>query len=82
MQKSKIQTKSQKLASRRKIWERIVPLSKTTRDWDIQFWQAQKPEARFRAAWSLVVDFYRIRGRKIDANTFRLQRASEYLKQA
>jgi hypothetical protein len=64
-----------------KIWERLIPLSKTNRGWDIDFWQSQKPEVRFRAVWNLAVDFYRIRGEKINANTLRLQRTIENIEQ-
>lgn len=59
------------------IWERLIPLSKAKRYWDIDFWQSQKPEVPFRATWSLVVDSYKIRGKKINANTLRLQRTIE-----
>lgn len=67
--------------TKRKVWERIVPLSMVKRDWDIEFWQSQKPEVRFRATWNLVADFYRIRGKKINADTLRLQRTVENIKQ-
>ncbi len=66
----------------KKIWERIVPIEKADRDFDISFWQAQKPEIRFRAAFDMLRDYYRIKGKKIDDNTFRLQRSVEHLKQA
>ena len=68
--------------AKRKIWERLIPLSKATHNWDIDFWQSQKPEVRFRTAWSLVVDSYKLKGKKINANTFRLQRSVENIKQA
>ncbi|MFH1246134.1 MAG: hypothetical protein V1662_06600 [Candidatus Omnitrophota bacterium] len=66
---------------KKKVWERITPLSKAGRAWDIDFWQAQKPEQRFRAVTSMVIDSYRIRGKKINADTFRLQRLVENIKQ-
>ena len=68
--------------AKRKVWERLIPLSKATNNWDIDFWQSQKPEVRFRTAWSLVVDSYKLKGKKTDANTFRLQRSVENIKQA
>lgn len=68
--------------TKRKVWERIVPLSMAKRDWDIEFWQSQKPEVRFRTTWNLVADLYRIRGKKINADTLRLQRTVENIKQA
>ncbi len=67
---------------KKKIWARIVPLSKVKRDWDILFWQSQKPQVRFLATWSLVIDSYRLKGKKINADTFRLQRSVENIKQA
>jgi hypothetical protein len=67
---------------RKKIWERVIPLSKSDRKWDIDFWQAQSSKARFYATWSLVVDFYRLKGKKVDENTLRLRRSVENIKQA
>ena len=65
----------------KRIWERIVPISETGRSFDIEFWQAQSPKVRFRATWQMLRDFYRIRGKKINENTFRLQRSVENIKQ-
>lgn len=67
---------------RKKIWERIVSISKADRSFDINFWQAHSASVRFRAAFNMLKDFYRIRGKKINAYTFRLQRSVESLKQA
>ena len=64
----------------KKIWERIVPLSKAGRKFDIEFWQAQKSYVRFRVAFDMLRDFYRLKGKKINAHTFRLQRTIENLK--
>lgn len=61
---------------------RIVPLEKADRDFDIKFWQAQGAKVRFRVAFDMLKDFYMIRGKKINVNTFRLQRSVEHLKQA
>lgn len=66
----------------KRIWERLVPISKAGRSFDIEFWQAQPPAARFRAAWQMLADLYRIRGKRLNAHTFRLQRSAETLKQA
>ena len=65
----------------KRVWERIVHISKTQRSFDIEFWQAQNPNVRFRATWEMLRDFYRIRKKKINAHTFRLQRTIETLKQ-
>lgn len=67
---------------RKRIWERIIPLSKATREWDIEFWQAQSASVRFRVAFDMLRDFYRLKGKKINAYTFRLQRSVENIKQA
>ncbi|MDP3732402.1 MAG: hypothetical protein Q8R31_05180 [Candidatus Omnitrophota bacterium] len=66
----------------KKIWERITPLSKVDRSFDIEFWQAQSASVRFRAAFDMLKDFYRLKGKKTNAYTFRLQRTVENLKQA
>ncbi|MFH1458503.1 MAG: hypothetical protein ABIG31_04975 [Candidatus Omnitrophota bacterium] len=64
----------------KRIWERIVHISKAGHSFDIGFWQAQSSNARFRATWQMLRDFYRIRKRKINAHTFRLQRSVETLR--
>ena len=66
----------------KKIWERIGPISKAGRRFDIEFWQAQSAGSRFRATFDCLKDFYRLRGKKTNAHTFRLQRTIENLKQA
>ena len=66
----------------KKIWERMVPLSKADRKWDIQFWQAQSASARFKVSFDMLKDFYRLKGKTINAHTFRLQRTVERFKQA
>lgn len=67
---------------RKKIWERVVPLSKLDRTFDIEFWQAQSASERFRAAFDMLKYFDIMRGRKVNAHTFRLQRSVETIKQA
>jgi len=61
---------------------RLVPLEKATRDWDVDFWQAQSSSTRFWAAWRMVKDFYKMRGKRTDGNALRLQRTVERFKQA
>ena len=65
----------------KKIWERIIPLSKADRSWDIKFWQAQSPSLRFNVTWKMLEDYYKIRGKKLDESSLRLQRSIENLKQ-
>ncbi|MCM8801364.1 MAG: hypothetical protein NC912_05095 [Candidatus Omnitrophica bacterium] len=68
---------------KKKTWERLVPLSKAdNRSFDIRFWQAQGYTKRFYTAFNMLKEFYKIKGKRIDACTFRLQRAVEALKQA
>lgn len=55
--------------------ERMGKLADLDRSFDIQFWQAQSPTARFQAAWELVVHAARIKG--LDVHQLRLQRTVE-----
>ncbi len=66
----------------KKIWERIGPISKADRKFDIEFWQAQSSSMRFKVAFDMLRDYYRLKGKKINAHTFRLQRTIENIKQA
>lgn len=66
----------------RKWWIRKVPLLKADRSFDIKFWQAQGSKIRFRVSFDMLKDFYIIRGKKVNAHTFRLQRTVGGLKQA
>ncbi len=45
------------------------------RSFDLQFWQKQEPEARFTAAWELIVHAWRVKGH--DVRQLRLQRFVE-----
>jgi hypothetical protein len=64
---------------KKRIWERMTQISKADRSFDIKFWQAQGAKVRFRVAFDMLKDFYRIRGKKINAHTFRLQKSKERL---
>ncbi len=66
----------------KKIWERIGPISEVDRKFDIEFWQAQSSSMRFKVAFDMLRDYYRLKGKKINAHTFRLQRTIENIKQA
>lgn len=59
-----------------------MPISDADRNFDIEFWQSQSSAARFRVAFDMLRDFYRLRGEKTNVRTFRLQRCIENLKQA
>lgn len=67
---------------KKKVWERIVPLEKADREWDIQFWQSQSPSARFNVTWGLVDVAYKLKGKRTNAASFRLRRTVEHIKQA
>ena len=60
-----------------RVMERKGKLSDLDRSFDVAFWQAQTPEARFSAAWELIVHYARVKG--IDVHQLRLQRSVEAL---
>lgn len=66
----------------KKIRERIVPLEKADRSFDIAFWQAQSSSKRFIAAFDMLKYDYLMKGKKVNDRTFRLQRTAEALKPA
>ncbi len=53
--------------------ERTGRLEDLDRSFDIQFWQAQPPSARFEAAWQLVRHAAKVKG--LDVRQLRLQRS-------
>jgi hypothetical protein len=59
------------------VMERLGPLEDGDRSFDIEFWQRQDPNARFAAAWEMVVTAHKHKGR--DAAELRLQRFVECL---
>lgn len=61
------------------IAERIVKISQADDDWDIKFWQKAGVNARFSAAWEMLEEFYKIRGKS--GIKFRLQRSVENIQQ-
>jgi hypothetical protein len=67
---------------KKKVWERMIPLSKADRRFDIEFWQAQSSTLRFRATFDMLQHPYKMKGKRVNADTFRLQRSIETLKQA
>ena len=62
---------------KRQVMERKGKLSDLDRSFDLAFWQAQTPEARFNAAWELIVHYARVKG--INVRQLRLQRSVENL---
>jgi len=55
--------------------ERTGKLEDLDRSFDIHFWQAQSPAARFQAAWELIVHAAKVKG--LDVRQLRLQRSVE-----
>jgi hypothetical protein len=55
--------------------ERRGKIEDLDRSFDIAFWQAQPPKARFDAAWELIVHACKVKG--IDVHQLRLQRSIE-----
>jgi hypothetical protein len=58
---------------KRKFVERRGRLKDLDRSFDLKFWQAQSPKARFDASWELVVHYMKVKGR--DVRQLRLQRS-------
>ncbi len=53
----------------------IGKLEELDRSFDLDFWQAQTPKARFDATWDLIVHYAKVKG--IDVRQLRLQRSVE-----
>ena len=54
------------------IVERRAKLEDSDRSFDLRFWQAQSPRARFDAAWELSLHYAKAKG--LDVRQLRLQR--------
>lgn len=50
---------------KREIWEHKTSSYKETRKFDIEFWKKAGPQARFEAAWQMINDFFKIRGKSV-----------------
>lgn len=57
------------------IMERKGKLAELDRSFDLKFWQSQPPQARFDAAWELVLHAWKTGG--YDVRQLRLQRSVE-----
>ena len=53
--------------------ERRGKLTDLDRAFDLEFWQAQSPTARFEAVWELIVHAAKVKGQ--DVRQLRLQRS-------
>ena len=55
------------------IIERRGKLEDLDRSFDLKFWQTQTPQARFSAAWELILHASELKG--VDVRQLRLQRS-------
>ncbi len=62
------------------VMERIGRIEEMDRSFDIEFWQRQNSQARFEAAWELVVFAHEHKGG--NASELRLQRTIEHLERS
>ena len=60
---------------RQGFMERRGKLEEMDRSFDLAFWQSQSPQARFLAAWELVVHAAKVKG--VDVRQLRLHRSVE-----
>ena len=61
------------------IIERRGKIKEIDRSFDLNFWQAQTPTARFEATWELIVHASRVKGQ--DVRQLRLYRSVESFQQ-
>jgi hypothetical protein len=57
------------------FFERRGKINELDRGFDLDFWQAQSPEARFNASWELIVHYVKVKG--LDVRQLQLQRSLE-----
>lgn len=50
---------------KREIWEQKTYSYKEVKKFDVEFWKKAGPQARFEAAWQMIGDFYKIRGKNV-----------------
>lgn len=63
------------MKSKRKITARLIHVKDNDRSYDLDFWQQAGAEARFAAAWQMVLDMQMRRGEH--GRQSRLQRSVE-----
>ena len=56
----------------KKIWVHKAKNFKEAEEFDIKFWRQAGAQARFTAAWSIIQDYFKMRG--MDASKQRLRR--------
>ena len=60
--------------ARGELWTRMVPLEEADDSFDLAFWQSQSAEARFTAAWDMVITAWELKQRP--PHELRLQRST------
>ena len=60
------------------VMERLVPLGKADRSFDLEFWRRVGSAKKFGAAWQMVLDYWKEQGKSEDQ--LRLRRDVERLK--
>ncbi|MBL7158407.1 MAG: hypothetical protein ISS91_02745 [Candidatus Omnitrophica bacterium] len=65
---------------KKKIWMNVAKSFKEAEEFDIKFWKSVSAEGKFSAMWSIVKDFYHLRGKS--GNKRRLQRSVQNIKRA
>lgn len=63
------------MKTERKIIARLVRQQDDDRTFDLEFWQQAGVDARFEAAWQMVLDMLILKGEDVDE--YRLQRSVE-----
>jgi hypothetical protein len=58
---------------RKEFMVRRGRLKDMDRSFDLKFWQAQPPKARFDAVWEMIVHYAKVKG--LDVRQLRLQRS-------
>lgn len=61
----------------KRIWVNKAKSFKEAELFNMKFWRSAGAQARFRATWSLIKDFYRVKG--MHGDNLRLQRSIEHI---
>lgn len=66
---------------KRKVWENKAKSFKEAEEFDWKFWRRAGARARFEAAWSCIIDYYKMKGIHDYEDKLRLRRSVCRLKQ-
>lgn len=67
---------------KRKILENLAHSFKDAEEFDWKFWRRAGAQARFEAAWSCIIDYYKMKGINDYESKLRLRRSVCRFKQA